>query len=741
IFTFLDKFAKSVEDIFLNEDPPIIVQYLTEINSSGEDDDANQCILNQLKIALKHDSSVIRVKAAHAVSYLGPESHTKDIVDQLILSLKDCDWDTRVEIAKISSSLKPIILAAALRDANSKIRKKAAKKLQRIGSAAAAAAIERVLDELTVALKDMNKDVRLEVIRALGSFGSAAATHAILYQLAETLKDTDVDIRLETANTLGLFGPAAATEKVLHRLVVALHDTDSNVAKRASKSLGLMGASAMENVTNRLIIDLKSDNWTVRRDAAQKLGLIGQAAALENVLHQLTITLKDKNEGVRWNAIKALSLMGPAAATEKVLDALIAVVLNDEERYIYMEAAKSLYLMGSSAAIKKIRDRLGVDSSDEDLALNALFAPTESTLDQLDASRENENLSVHKSRENPLENLSVLSSLVIASDTANINAKMKSAKKEDIWKCQEIIDIENLIREFCKNWKIESLQTNELIDETEEKKVESNQIPLEEKVIKEMQIEHTTLPRNAVLWSDVNESTNDSVNNDEKKNEDNVSSLNVVSDEKKQELKTIEKNEILCDYYNAVVATLNNVFFNMHGVHCERVDSMLPMQNFITKEADHMEVKDASNVLTISSADSMQQYSTVETLAYFMTITQQQNLLSLPSRLLCRLEIPQKTIQNIKNTVAGSDCNTVIRRKAQYDCNKLIVVIGCNITKLDLGQNIEHLVKLVLNLILSQLFEKFKTKFSSFKFSNFCYFCCLLLSLFFFSFFCICSFY
>ncbi|ETO16773.1 hypothetical protein RFI_20566, partial [Reticulomyxa filosa] len=174
------KFAKSVEDIFLNEDPPIIVQYLTEINSSGEDDDANQCILNQLKIALKHESSVIRVKAAHAVRLrLGyPRGSSKDIK-----SIKTDYIGSRFERCKFGY-------------------------MQKSGK-------KNVNDWISSSYRTF----RLEVIRALGSFGSAAATHAILYQLAETLKDTDVDIRLETANTLGLFGPAAATEKVLHRLV------------------------------------------------------------------------------------------------------------------------------------------------------------------------------------------------------------------------------------------------------------------------------------------------------------------------------------------------------------------------------------------------------------------------------------------------------------------------------------------------------------------------------------------
>ncbi|ETO30326.1 hypothetical protein RFI_06791 [Reticulomyxa filosa] len=167
-------------------------------------------------------------------------------------------------------------------------------------------------------------------------------------------------------------------------------------------------------------------------------------------------------------------------------------------------------------------------------------------------------------------------------------------------------------------------------------------------------------------------------------------------------MQLIEENNILKEYYDTIISILNNVFSNAHMIQNDNIDQQLP----IIMKDDMLGVslpgtsynktqKPNINALATFFANSMEQYSSIETLARCLTITQKHALISLPTRLLDRMELLHKITLN--NIVVGSDCNTVIRRKAKFDCDKFISAIENGIIQLDSKRSIEPLMKIILN--------------------------------------------
>ncbi|ETN98834.1 HEAT repeat-containing PBS lyase, partial [Reticulomyxa filosa] len=738
---FLERFDTQVATIFEKVEPENIVQCLMQIN--GIDKDHTQVLLNQLKVALEDKDTTIFIKAVRAIGQVKPTAVTNEALKRLALVLKDSNEDIRMEAVKALGALGPSAISelaldqlqVMLQDESKHICALAAKTLGLMGPAAATqksvvdtlinalkdedwdvrsgaakalkstgqAGTKSVSDALLTAMKDKDWRARRNAIEVLGLLGREADVEPVLKELAIALKDKENSVRQEAVKVLGNFGVTADTESVLKELTaVILNDEDWSLRKQAVETLCLIQSTkAIEYVNNNLAVALSNANRKVRKNAAITLSFLGSAAITEQVLHQLTAALKDKQVSVRKQVVKTLHSFGPAAATEHVVSQLTNV-LHDQNNEassiscikgsgiiwsgrsygVYVECtdfrfesedwsacrdvAEILTAMGTAAATEHVLNELVTALKDENWSIrrNAaeIFgsmgptAATEHVLGQLAIALKDENKEV---RSKAAEALKLMNqNIVVATENGVITSNAENdlgqesldslhgRKSEirdittisDIWKCPEIVILENFARNSRGN----------IQDMHEEKKVEFEQLlPAEEKEY----------------------------------------------EEKKQDMQIIQEKATLKEYYETVVLIL-------HSVCTIRDDSIstagLPefdITGSITETIYKRTQRSKNNVLTTFFANP----KIIETLARDLTIAQKYNLLSLPNLLLRRMETSKNAVDNNKIVVTGSDCNTVIRRKATYDCDKLLLAIENGNVKGDADRNIESLIKIVLN--------------------------------------------
>jgi HEAT repeat protein len=168
--------------------------------------------------------------------------------------------------------------------------------------------------ELAAALKDAEPKVRRRAAWALSLFGPEGkeAVPALL----RALSDDNADVRGLAAVALGEIGPAA--RPACDRLVAALTDSVPAVRTQAAQALRRIGAGAVAALARAL----SGEQPTARQQAAQALGLLGPEA--KEAVPQLTEAIKDAHVEVRLAALAALGAVGPAAkpAVPAVIDAL-----------------------------------------------------------------------------------------------------------------------------------------------------------------------------------------------------------------------------------------------------------------------------------------------------------------------------------------------------------------------------------------------------------------------------------
>ncbi|ETO01750.1 PBS lyase HEAT domain protein repeat-containing protein [Reticulomyxa filosa] len=759
LLQFLEKFDKRVKDIFINEEASNIVKYLRAVNGIGKEQ--TQSMLAQLEIALRDKNETIRLKILQSIGLIGPEAATESILNQLVLILKKDDLSVletaiktvgllgpvaaiddivtqlavilnskddyiKVTITNVLCSLGPKAatkdmvsqLATALRSENRYIRQNAAKVLGLMGPAAA---IENVIDQLTRALNDEDIEVCNNALEALSRFGSATIA-PILYQLSTFLRDASKYNRQNAVRILGLLGPAAVTESVLNELLmtlkdedcvlegltIALKDKEELVRLKAVKTLSTFGpAAATENVLKGLTTVVLNDEYHyIRKGAAETLCLIGQSIVIEELINTLVVALSENDYCTRINAAKTLGGFGPAVATKDVLNAL-TVALRDENKFVRYNAAEALNMMGPAAAIEGVLNQLTLCLNDTDHDIRCYAQEIIASL--------------HSAKISP-------------SDTIR---KESSINIDNIWQCFEIIVLENFIQEYHENVKVQPLQKENTLNAQDQKNDKWVQSQSEEKVIEEestghkveSNVEQNLLP---VFIEASREHPNENLqdifidNNGEKKNSDIDSSDEIGKDtlraiveehqEKKKKIiimNTIRKNTKLNVYYETVIATLNNKFLIARVLYSGKVDPNVPWYISATKVGLSAIPIPGSNIVgTIAEtiyksrqtskaktlvaffADPMEQYSVIQDLARHLTIARKQDLITLSNRLLSPIK---KSVIQIKDTVLGYDDNVIICRRAQQDCEKLILAIENDQIKAESRYDIEQLVKFILN--------------------------------------------
>jgi HEAT repeat protein len=209
--------------------------------------------------AVDDDDDQVRLCGAIALARLGDPRALPSLLEAAQRGLPWMRFDALLALGTLGDLRGLPVLAAALRDADSNIRSRAASGLQDFGSAAAPVLLD--------ALRDPDPQLRTTACYALGHAGASGAATALHERLAS---DDDIWVRCGAAWALGRLRADAA----LGALVRALGHPAAQLRAAACTALGQLG----EATSRARLKDLLEDGDTgVRRAAAQALGALGGA--------------------------------------------------------------------------------------------------------------------------------------------------------------------------------------------------------------------------------------------------------------------------------------------------------------------------------------------------------------------------------------------------------------------------------------------------------------------------------
>ena len=191
----------------------------------------------------------------------------------------------------------------------------------------------RMVEALTAALKDSDKEVRETAMHALVQLRDPS----VFEPLTQALKDSSSDVREQAAFGLGQLRDKRAIEP----LVSMLKDVDAEVRQQVVFALGQLRDRA---AVPGLVVALKDAAPDVREQAAFALGQIRDGAAVDG----LAVALKDENPGVREQAVFALSQIRDPRAVSPLISAL-----KDTNAEVRQNAA---------FALGQLRDRTAVEA-------------------------------------------------------------------------------------------------------------------------------------------------------------------------------------------------------------------------------------------------------------------------------------------------------------------------------------------------------------------------------------------
>ncbi len=187
--------------------------------------------------ALSSDSLEVRISAAWSLGEIG--EHAVRAIPALLGAINDQNAAVRGNSVEALGKIGPGAASAVptliglLTSPDAGLRWRAASALGGIGPTAAAASISN----LTTAMSDPDRDVRLWSATSLGKMGSLAA--GSVTSLVASLNDVDPGIRYASAQSLGLI--ASATPEVLAALQAALNDPVQMVRTGATDALTRLG--------------------------------------------------------------------------------------------------------------------------------------------------------------------------------------------------------------------------------------------------------------------------------------------------------------------------------------------------------------------------------------------------------------------------------------------------------------------------------------------------------------------
>jgi HEAT repeat protein len=274
-------------------------------------------------------------------------------------ALLDPDPEMRSSVSYTIARMEPIptvalpLLSCHLRDPDYRVR-------EHVVSAIGRTRFPTAIAPLMAALRDPERSVKQEAVRALAEFGPAAQPAIpVLVQLLhpQLVLQGAGDVGLDAAAAFGRIGPVA-----IPALVAALDD-GMPLAPMALAKIGSAGVPP-------LIEALHHPNRKARLGAIRALGDAKPPAIA--AVPALIAMLRDQEEGIRGHSAVALSEMGKGAAA--AVPALVTL-LGDTERWPRMMAAKALGKIGiatDAAVIGLVRTLADSDEDVREYAIESL---------------------------------------------------------------------------------------------------------------------------------------------------------------------------------------------------------------------------------------------------------------------------------------------------------------------------------------------------------------------------------
>ena len=352
-----------------------------------------------VEAALGDGRAKVRAAAAHILWKMGPPS--KDAVPSLLPLLKDADADVRLAVVETLSPMgqygvenpEDIVraLAAAMNDADPRVRRKAAFALAGFGEAG-----EIARDDLIRRLDDPDAEVRAYAANALWVMGRSARKglgrlYALLddpsqmvrgralgavasidpkdARLAPSIiaaaKDADGGVRLAATGMLYLAGPSAVPA-----LIAALRDGDPMVRFEATKGCRELGPAAARAAP--FLADALHGNADAMYASvvAQALGRVGGPDAADAVPELRRIMARPGNASLRSECALAVWRLDPARVDE-VLRVMTSLLGEPLTAYY---AANTLGEMGAAAAPAVPHVILVLDAELDDVRMGAAVA-------------------------------------------------------------------------------------------------------------------------------------------------------------------------------------------------------------------------------------------------------------------------------------------------------------------------------------------------------------------------------
>jgi HEAT repeat protein len=262
-------------------------------------------------------------------------------------------------------------MALAVKDSDPRVRKSAARALQRPASMKVAGndySNDPAVQGLLGALKDANAGVRAFAVTALATWGDSVKPSAPAAMLP-LLQDPDAAVRLATADALSeMFTRGAPPEHAVGvALTGALKDADERVI---NSTLVALGRVKNPDAVAMIIPFCKHPNSGIANAAIQSLGNIGPAAKQAEDALFAAIMVNDTRSAA------ATALAGIKADGTKLLPALITAMKAEEDEFGRVAIARAMGTCGEPA----VPVLLDVLNKDKDSTVRQYAAETLASL-------------------------------------------------------------------------------------------------------------------------------------------------------------------------------------------------------------------------------------------------------------------------------------------------------------------------------------------------------------------------
>jgi HEAT repeat protein len=156
--------------------------------------------------------------------------------------------------------------------------------------------------------EDMDKNLRVEALKALAGFGTRASR--ALPALLRALKDPEKDVRVQALRSLPAFGPLAPT--TVKTLALTMQTDELGVYQEAVKALNTMRPKPLEtkDYGRYLVGAFRNEHDEVCQEIVKDLKKEGK-----DIIYSLSTQVDHPVPRIREWALAALAEMGPEAST------------------------------------------------------------------------------------------------------------------------------------------------------------------------------------------------------------------------------------------------------------------------------------------------------------------------------------------------------------------------------------------------------------------------------------------